>query len=198
MSKSSPIYSLGMSTPISTTRSCTIQGGAAVFGTSKKGGKKQADPRVVKHGGGAPVMTAGVLPLGMKTAEINGYQAPTMPGQGGSALQGAPPIRLLTGGRKVELRKPVSHRKVLLNPKKYKVADSIKTRKTRKITIGIDALHRRVTRAKKIRDDVKEIPLQELRKELIVRGLIKESSKAPESILRQIASDAQIVATNGL
>jgi hypothetical protein len=45
---------------------------------------------------------------------------------------------------------------------------------------------------------MKEIPIDQLRKELVEQGLIKATSKAPESILRQIAADAQIVGGNGL
>ena len=59
-------------------------------------------------------------------------------------------------------------------------------------------MQKRLTRAKKIHTDVKEIPLADLRKQLIQRKLIRETSKAPESILRQIAADAQIVAGKGL
>jgi hypothetical protein len=249
----------------------TIQGGAEVFGGTRRGrkAKGQTSRKQKDMEGGGPmqtVMTAGVLPLGVRTLQINGYQAPTMRGQGGLALQGAPPIQgeinptrrmggaampipsiptgpvppvlevprsvpaqqpqhnlkveqasfhfdnknPINGGgastsRKVELRKPQAHRKVLLNPKKYKPSltsssssDHKKTRKNRKITLGLSTLHKRVTRAKKIREQVKEIPLADLRKELVKRGLIKESSKAPESILRQIAADAQIVAGKGL
>jgi uncharacterized protein YjeT (DUF2065 family) len=59
-------------------------------------------------------------------------------------------------------------------------------------------MQKRLTRAKKIHTDVKEIPLADLRKQLIKRKLIRETSTAPESILRQIAADAQIVAGKGL
>ena len=92
----------------------------------------------------------------------------------------------------------------MLNPKKYKIAGEThqhprtKTRKVRKITLGMKAMQKRLTRAKKIHTDVKEIPLADLRKQLIHRKLIRETSKAPESILRQIAADAQIVAGKGL
>jgi hypothetical protein len=244
-----------------------IQGGSEVFGSTRRGRKAKSGQASRKQEGGSAsqtVMTAGVLPLGVRTLEIRGYQAPTMRGQGATPLQGAPPImgennsnqmrrvggaampipaipativppvlevprsipahpphhnlkveqasfhfdnkNPINGGgqpRKVELRKPQAHRKVLLNPKKYKSSSSSqsdhkKTRKNRKITLGLSTLHKRVTRAKKIREQVKEIPLADLRKELIKRGLIKESSKAPESILRQIAADAQIVAGKGL
>lgn len=184
-------------------------------GGSRKTRKDNSNPQhgpVVTKIGGAGVATAGVVPLGVKTA-ITGYTSPTMPGQGAMALQGAPVQKIslipssiggaLDTDRKVhvELRKSITPKKVHLNPKKInKTIESHiqKTRKARKITLGLSSMHKRVTRAKKIRDHVKEMPFDELRKELIKRGLIKESSKAPESILRQIASDAQIVGGNGL
>jgi hypothetical protein len=166
---------------------------------------------------GKSVMTAGVLPLGTKTI-VTGYEAPL---RAGAPISGAPPITMGGGGskpnstalheqasRKVELRKPAPHhRKVLLNPKKYKIAGenhqhaggkSTKTRKSRRVTLGITTFHKRLTRAKNIHKDVKELPFDELRKELVKRGLVRESSKAPESVLRQIAADARIVASNGL
>jgi len=45
---------------------------------------------------------------------------------------------------------------------------------------------------------MKEMPLDRLKKQLVEQGLIKTTSKAPESVLRQIAADAQIVGGNGL
>jgi hypothetical protein len=179
----------------------------------KEGDESQSSPIVTKIGGSQQVATAGVVPLAVKT-QITGYTAPTMPGQGALSLQGAPTIHktalLQVAGAitqnsdkkiHVELRKSVTPKKVHLNPKKiHKPSDhqANKTKKVRKITLGLSSMHKRVTRAKKIRDHVKEMPIDELRKELIKRGLIKETSKAPESILRQIASDAQIVGGNGL
>jgi hypothetical protein len=50
-----------------------------------------------------------------------------------------------------------------------------------------------MTRAKKMQKTVKEMPLDKLKEELIKKKLIKLTSKAPESVLRQIAADAQIV-----
>jgi hypothetical protein len=105
---------------------------------------------------------------------------------------------------KVELKKGgVAHKKVHLNPKKHAQAPismpkKDKYRKTRKVTLGLVSMKRRVTRAKKMRDKVKDMPLDELKAQLIKKGLIKPSSKAPESVLRQIALDAQIVAGKAL
>ena len=40
------------------------------------------------------------------------------------------------------------------------------------------------------------MPLDKLKEELIKKKLIRPTSKAPESVLRQIARDSQMVATS--
>jgi hypothetical protein len=101
------------------------------------------------------------------------------------------------GGGKVKLDKSPPTKKVRLEPKKdlkdLVKETTIKKKKTRKITMGLVSLKKRQTRAKKISEKVKEMPLEKLRKHLIEKNLIKPTSKAPESILRQIAADSQIV-----
>ena len=42
------------------------------------------------------------------------------------------------------------------------------------------------------------MPLEILREKLIKGGLIKSNSKAPESVLRQIAADAEVVKNKAL
>lgn len=122
------------------------------------------------------------------------------------AQSGAPTNQYMTGGVKhikVELQKKAAVKKVQLHPKK---AEAVKhssqkknqTRRARKITLGVSSLHKRMTRAKKMHKKVKEMPLDELKKQLIAKKLIKPTSKAPESVLRQIAADAQIVAGKAL
>lgn len=102
----------------------------------------------------------------------------------------------------VNLKKHGVSRKVHLKPKRS-AADlsekKLKSRhKTRRITLGLVGLAKRQTRAKRIGQKVKEMPIDKLRSELVAKGLIKAHSKAPESILRQIAADAQILAGKGL
>jgi len=101
---------------------------------------------------------------------------------------------------KVELKKKTTAKKVHLQPKKADSSSSKKhlTRKMRKVSIGISSLHKRITRAKKVHTTIKAMPLDKLREHLIQKKLIKATSKAPESILRQIAADSQIVAGKSL
>jgi hypothetical protein len=114
------------------------------------------------------------------------------------------PAPAQTGGSvkhiKVELKKKPATKKVHLHPKKSEPSKVPKklTRKSRKLTLGVSSLHKRMTRAKKMHKIVKEMPLDKLKEELVKKKLIKPTSKAPESVLRQIAADAQIVAGKAL
>ena len=93
---------------------------------------------------------------------------------------------------KVELKKKTTAKKVHLNPK---TAPKLKkqTKKVRKFILGISKFHKRITRAKKVHNKIKELPLDKLKEKLIKEGLIKPTSKAPESVLRQIANDSELV-----
>ncbi len=103
---------------------------------------------------------------------------------------------------KVELKKKAITKKVHLNPKKahpeHKSSKKHQTKKVRKVTIGVSSLHKRITRAKKVHKAVKDMPIDKLKERLIKSGLIKPTSKAPEPVLRQIASDAEIVKNKAL
>lgn len=115
----------------------------------------------------------------------------------------SPPI-VHTGGDdkkiKVELKKKAMTKKVHLHPKEApKVPKKTETRKkNRRVLLGVASLHKRMTRAKKMQKTAKEMPLDKLKEELIRKKLIKPTSRAPESVLRQIAGDAQIVESKSL
>jgi hypothetical protein len=115
-------------------------------------------------------------------------------------------------------QEPKEHQNIILGPKKKSKPKLILSRKkkyislqhqphlikskdkhkTRKVSISLSAHKRRITRARKVSKDTKKIPLEKIRTELIKRKLIKENSKAPESVLRQIYTDAMVVAQKAL
>jgi hypothetical protein len=105
---------------------------------------------------------------------------------------------------KVELKKKSHTKKVHLQPKKAEVpkahalSKKHATKKVRKVTLGVSSLHKRMTRAKKLHKSIKEMPIDKVKENLVKKGLIKSTSKAPESVLRQIASDAEVVAKKAL
>jgi len=94
---------------------------------------------------------------------------------------------------KVELKKKHTEKKVHLHQKKDEPKKMDTRKKSRKVLLGISSLHKRMTRAKKMQKVAKEMPIDKLKEELVKKKLIKTTSKAPESVLRQIAADAQIV-----
>lgn len=169
---------------------------------------------------GSPVNTEGPMPLASFAKPLNpmlggmAYPAaaniiPTGPALSSGPGSGVPlgtqlvPVAVneQKGGLiKVELKKNPTHKKVHLNPKKeiVHVHKKDKSRRNRRFMLGLVGMQKRITRAKKIQKKVKEMPIADLKSELIKRNLIKSTSKAPESVLRQIASDAHIVARQDL
>jgi len=193
-----------------------ITGGAEIVGGRKKRASRKKDrglpirgPVVSKQSGGdscrltgyiAPNQVAGPAPIDQA------FKMLTAPGQNPMeltklAVSALPNATQAGGKRKIELRKTLPSKKVHLHSKKSSIVGkpvSIKRNKTRKIVLGLVSLQKRQTRAKKISEKMKEMPIDKLKKQLVEQGLIKSTSKAPESVLRQIAADAQIVGGNGL
>ena len=205
-------------------KSFLITGGAAASYTGlrpkQKGGKRAT---AKKQEGGAPVIhVQGVESQSTQLAgspqpatwlnltKVGGTSTPIPMPTPAPMLTPTPtpmpmpmPTPLQQGGMrqiKVELKKKSTAKKVHLQPKKVDPSSSKKhlTRKIRKISIGISSLHKRITRAKKVHTTIKAMPIDKLREQLVQKKLIKASSKAPESILRQIAADSQIVAGKSL
>jgi len=206
---------------MSDVKSIQITGGAELVGGRRKRSSKKRDKGGLPVG---PTVNKRNQEGGANDCSLSGYTAPnkdtvgflneafkplTQPGTDPQqltklAVSAMPGPGLMQGGRKVELRKTQPSKKVQLHSKKPIVASAAKPahkhgqKKTRKIVLGLVSLQKRQTRAKKISEKMKEMPIDRLRKQLIEQGLIKPSSKAPESILRQIAADSQIVGGNGL
>lgn len=204
--------------PEDTTRMINITGSAAMGGKARRsrkrargqrGGSHQSDIIISKF---PDAMTPSTVPCD----QVKGYQTPTlvhgaplgiayqpvMPQvpQSAVAAAAAPLIPQIGGKVKVELRKTQEAKKVQLVPKQASMPETPvkKRKKTRKVMLGLVSLKKRQTRARTITDRVHVVPLEQLKKQLVEKGLIKTTSKAPESVLRQIAADAQIVAGYGL
>lgn len=112
------------------------------------------------------------------------------------------------------------HVKVVLAPKKKKTAKVIlaspkkkalqaitnaviaagqKTRKVaKKIRMSISSLSNRMTRAHKIRKESKEMPIEKIKESLKNAHLIKETTKAPDAILRQMYADYLLLKNRAL
>ncbi len=109
------------------------------------------------------------------------------------------------GATKVILGSKKKRTKVLLSHKRHRqpvvqvpAAAGQQQKKTRKITIKLQGLKRRITKARKTARMSRTLPLDHIRKELVNRKLLKANSKAPEGMIRQMYTDAKIVANKSL
>lgn len=164
----------------------------------------------------APVTSSTRIPLPLSTPipstikpQLTGGNAATTsssPLLNNQTVPTTPSLPENTKTIKVELKKNNKTKRVQLQPKNTpntplkggKRSPASQTKKSRKVTLGVVSLHKRMSRAKKMTRKVKEMPYEKLREHLIQKKLIKPTSKAPESVLRQIAADAQIVAGKAL
>jgi hypothetical protein len=123
----------------------------------------------------------------------------------------APPPLEQAGGSskpvKVILEKKKKGTRVVLAPTKVKKLNTIsyvpptksQTRKVaKKIRMSLNGFGKRVTRANTIRVDAKKQNVEDVKKTLVEAKLIKETSKAPEGVLRQMYSDYMMLKNRAL
>jgi len=191
------------------TKTMVITGGAAES-YMNKGSKTRRRGRSTAQSGGmspgtldqlqsskAPV-TANASPV--KASEPMNLKATmtavttSMPSPvGGSQVQ--KPVKVILGP------KAKSTSNVVLAPVKGKVVSSSlpKTRKSaKKIRMSLQGFGKRVTRANKIRFDAKKQGIDDIKKILKEAKLVKETTNAPETLLRKIYSDYMMLKSRAL
>lgn len=157
---------------------------------------------------GGSVVTPTITPQSIKTIQIttethtqqpSNIPAFVSPSSTGTIEDPALAGKVILGGKKPK------HFKVLLTKKNHDVAtlnqrpsDVGIVSRNRKVTLGLQHLKRRVTKARRLQKITKTAPIEQIRKELIAAKIIKEDSKAPDTILRQMYSDAKLVTTKSL
>jgi len=90
---------------------------------------------------------------------------------------------------------PKRKSRISLKPKKGSHAPSSTsptTHKVRKIHLGVKGVTARLVRAKKVKKESMTLPISQVRTALEKVGVIKKSSKAPESMLRTMYADLLI------
>ena len=190
-----------------------ITGGAAEdYGSVMKTGRKKRMSRknrkedeqvtgIVKHGGAspaaliqieadrAPTLPNAPQPKGIETTGLKVYPEGPAPVSGGAR----PKVVL-------ELKKKEQTRQLpklkLEAPKKRPTTTT--TKKARKIRVSLTNLNKRMTRHKKIQKEAKAVPIEQIKKSLVDAKLIKQETKAPDNILRQIYADYQALKTKAL
>lgn len=83
-------------------------------------------------------------------------------------------------------------------PKKHPHSHAKTQKVARRIRVSVSGLNKRVNRAKTIKKESQVMPIEKLKKELETAGLIKTGSKAPETILRQMYTDFQVLKQRAL
>jgi len=101
------------------------------------------------------------------------------------------------------IEKPKEITSVTLNPPKPRVklmpkVSGVKTQpvqnQTRKVRkIQLPNLTNRITRAKRVSDETKKVPIDKIKAYLINKGVIQAKSKAPDSMLRSMYGDFNIL-----
>jgi hypothetical protein len=184
-----------------TTKTVRVVGGAAEslltgIKTRKRRSKKQvtdeqepiSNQRITVKKGGAMVVT----PAPLVTAPAPAPAPVALQQQGGAKviLDKKKDKPLILSPPKKSGPLPVLVKKLPVKSKTLKVA--------RRIRVSVGGLNKRVNRAKTIKKESEKMPIDSLKNELVASGLVKAESKAPESILRQIYSDFQVLKQKAL
>ncbi len=192
---------------MSDTRKITVTGGPSVFSaeggttpsskTRRRRSNTLATPSTILKVGGATVDAVPSIPTAPAVAkeesqikQIKVHEASQeLPSIQTPAPQNS---KVILGGKKPK------HMKVLLTKKNHDAPATATAKTNRKVSLGLSHLKRRVTRARKVSRLSKTAPIEQIRKELITANIIKETSKAPEHILRQMYADAKVLTSKSL
>lgn len=198
------------------TKNIKIQGDANIFGDIRVGGNPgktkrtqrskakrqiQMTPRKIDDEKSGPALVPVPTPSivqGGKTVD-GGKTVEGVAGGAVPAPTAAPTATLSNHVQKMKVilkNPPQKDKKVHLKPKKTNHELKHTTRKSRKVTVGLLGLKKRLTKAHNIRKSLASKPIDELRKDLVAKGIIKAGSKTPDSLIRQIAGDTEIVKGN--
>jgi hypothetical protein len=136
----------------------------------------------------------------VKPIETSGLKSTLAP-----VLQGGAPskdVKVILAPKKKKTAKVIlagPKKKVLQSIAKAVATAGTKTRKiAKKIRMSISSLSNRMTRAHKIRKESKEMPIEKIKESLKQANLIKETTKAPDDILRQMYADYLLLKNRAL
>lgn len=185
--------------------------GTAAESMMKVGGKAKGTSRKQKRGLAFVGGTSPGTLVQLNTTHAPGSEASVKPIETiGLKPTAAPVLGGASGTKdiKVILAPKKKTSKVVLSKAKKKVIQAValaaatvvnKTRKVaKKIRMSISSLSNRMTRAHKIRKESKEMKIDDIKKALKQANLIKETTKAPDSILRQMYADYLLLKNRAL
>jgi hypothetical protein len=211
---------MSLETPDPNIKKITLTGDAAEslnpnsydkqMGGSKRKSRKAVaiKTNVVKVGGGTSPGTLEQL----AASRVPGSNSSKAIGAMSPFTEGAPKVGLVSpalqsagssashANAKVVLAK--TRKKILLAPKAAlsiaHTAHPVKRKTAKKIRVNISGLGNKLHKAKTIRKRASHKDLAEVKKDLVKAKLIKDDSKAPEEIIRQIYSDYMVLKKRAL
>lgn len=191
------------------TKTMTITGGAAES-YMNKGSKTRRRRTTAQQGGTAPGTMNQLASTSVPPTVNAPPVTPSQPSNLAKLTNSAPAPAPLTGGSvttakpvKVVLGPKAAKSQVILSPKKpitvAGAAPHAKTRKSaKKIRMSLGGFGKRVTRANKIRFDAKKQGIEDIKKILKEAKLVKDTTKAPETVLRAMYSDYMMLKSRAL
>ena len=144
-------------------------------------------PVALPQGPVVPVVQQGpVVPLPQP------QQVAIQPQQGGKASESTKLVLMPPKRKETRL--------LMKAPKGQKPKEQAQTRKNvRKITLGLRGLTIKIERATKLHKKVKDMKVEDVKKLLVEKGILKEGKKnLPEALIRQMYSDYLILTSKGL
>jgi len=163
----------------------------------KKGGsrkKKMEMPSVSKGGGSTSPATMTQL----ATSHVPGKAAIEPVGMNSGLTKAGTPLQ--SAGKvpvKVVLE-AAKKKKVVLAAAKPVLAQRTRKRAARKVRMSMAGLSRKIKAAKTIKEKASGDKIEEIKEGLVKAGLIKEASKAPEAMLRQMYADYMMLKKRAL
>ncbi len=143
------------------------------------------------------------IPAATKQIVIKPNDKPTATEQQEASSQPTQSTQPSAGGGTTKVvigEKKPRHVKVILTKKRARTPDAAPkvAEKAHKVKLKTGRLRKVMRRAQMIRAKAAELPLERVRAELVKEGIIKSTSKAPESMLRQMFADAKILSAKTL
>ena len=163
----------------------------------KKGGsrkKKMVLPSVTKGGGGTSPGTMSQL----AASHIPGEKGAEPVGMNSDLTKVGAPLQTAGKAHVKVVLEAAKKKKVVLAAVKPVAAQKTRKRAARKVRMSMAGLSRKINVAKTIKEKASGDKIEEIKSALAKAGLIKETSKAPEEMLRQMYADYMMLKKRAL
>jgi hypothetical protein len=187
--------------------SSKVQDDISIGGSVKKSGKTRRKKSQLE--GGTTLTIKKLDGAGMSPGTVDQIASTRAPGHSSTDSTNTPARTMVPQGiqkiggssseQRVILTTPANAKKVFLAPappKNEKVVSSKKGKTMKRVKV--DGLKIRIKKAKTIKKKSLKTDIHDIKKELVSSGLVKEDSKAPESILRDMYTDVMVLKKRAL